>query len=59
MAHDDDTTERAPVSRRAFLKGGAAATGALSASLLPTVPAEAQLPDATDATRGGRPSSCA
>jgi aerobic-type carbon monoxide dehydrogenase small subunit (CoxS/CutS family) len=37
------------VSRRAFLKGGAAATGALSASLIPSVPAEAQLPDATDA----------
>ena len=48
MAHDDDTTERAPVSRRAFLKGGAAATGALSASILPSVPAEAQLPDAAD-----------
>ena len=48
MAHEDDTTERTSVSRRAFLKGGAAATGALSASLIPTVPAEAQLPDATD-----------
>lgn len=48
MAHDEDTTDRSSVSRRAFLKGGAAATGALSASLIPTVPAEAQLPDATD-----------
>jgi xanthine dehydrogenase YagT iron-sulfur-binding subunit len=49
VAHDEDTTERTSVSRRAFLKGGAAATGALSASLIPAVPAEAQLPDATDA----------
>ena len=48
MAHDDEAAQRGPVSRRAFLKGGAAATGALSASLIPTVPAEAQLPDATD-----------
>ena len=48
MAHEEDK-ERTSVSRRAFLKGGAAATGALSASLIPTVPAEAQLPDATDA----------
>ncbi len=35
------------VSRRAFLKGGAAATGALSAALIPGA-AEAQLPDATE-----------
>ena len=35
------------VSRRAFLKGGAAATGALSAALLPGT-AEAQLPDAIE-----------
>lgn len=48
MAGDEDTTGRTSVSRRAFLKGGAAATGALSASIIPTVPAEAQLPDATD-----------
>jgi len=33
-------------SRRSFLKGGAAATGALSASLIPGT-AEAQLPEAT------------
>ena len=48
MARDEDATGRSSVSRRAFLKGGAAATGALSASIIPTVPAEAQLPDATD-----------
>jgi xanthine dehydrogenase YagT iron-sulfur-binding subunit len=48
VAHDEDPKERAAVSRRAFLKGGAAATGALSASILPAVPAEAQLPDAID-----------
>ena len=47
MVDDDDLTGRAAVSRRAFLKGGAAATGALSASILPTV-SEAQLPDAID-----------
>ena len=35
------------VSRRAFLKGGAAATGALSAALLPDT-AEAQLPEAIE-----------
>ena len=44
MAEDDRNTP--PVSRRAFLKGGAAATGALTSSLLP-LPAEAQLPEAT------------
>jgi xanthine dehydrogenase YagT iron-sulfur-binding subunit len=48
VAHDDDTTERTSVSRRAFLRGGAAATGALSASLISPAPAEAQLPDAAD-----------
>jgi aerobic-type carbon monoxide dehydrogenase small subunit (CoxS/CutS family) len=42
--HDRDT---ASVSRRAFLKGGAMATSALSSSLLP-LPAEAQLPEATE-----------
>lgn len=42
-----DDTEKGIVSRRAFLKGGAAATGALSASLMADV-AEAQLPDATE-----------
>ena len=42
-----DSVEKGRVSRRAFLKGGAAATGALSASLIPDV-AEAQLPDATE-----------
>jgi len=41
-------TDKASVSRRAFLKGGAAATGALSAALIPGV-ANAQLPDATEA----------
>ena len=44
-----DNSDKGSVSRRAFLKGGAAATGALSAALIPTTPAEAQLPDATDA----------
>ena len=42
-----EDTDKGIVSRRAFLKGGAAATGALSASLLPDV-AGAQLPDATE-----------
>jgi xanthine dehydrogenase YagT iron-sulfur-binding subunit len=44
MADDDHDTRS--VSRRAFLKGGAVATGALSSSLLP-IPTEAQLPEAT------------
>jgi len=44
---DRDNTDTASVSRRAFLKGGAAATGALSASLIPGV-AGAQLPEATE-----------
>ena len=38
-----DNVDKGSVSRRAFLKGGAAATGALSATLIPGV-AEAQLP---------------
>ena len=42
----DDPRDTAAVSRRAFLKGGAMATGALSSSLLP-VPAAAQAPDVT------------
>jgi aerobic-type carbon monoxide dehydrogenase small subunit (CoxS/CutS family) len=40
--------DRFSASRRAFLKGGAAATGALSASLIPGA-ADAQVPDATTA----------
>lgn len=48
MADEDrEKTDTPSVSRRAFLKGGAAATGALSASLIPGV-AEAQLPEATE-----------
>lgn len=43
----EDERDKSAVSRRAFLKGGAVATGALSTSILPVVPAEAQLPDAT------------
>jgi xanthine dehydrogenase YagT iron-sulfur-binding subunit len=43
---DDDRDPRG-VSRRAFLRGGVLATGALSSSLLPQ-PAEAQLPEATE-----------
>jgi aerobic-type carbon monoxide dehydrogenase small subunit (CoxS/CutS family) len=42
----EDDRDKPSVSRRAFLKGGAIATGALSSSLLP-VTAEAQLPEAT------------
>jgi xanthine dehydrogenase YagT iron-sulfur-binding subunit len=45
VAEDDRDTPA--VSRRAFLKGGALATGALSSTLIPAVPADAQLPDAT------------
>ncbi len=44
MAKDD--RDKPSVSRRAFLRGGVIATGALSSSLLP-LPAEAQLPEAT------------
>lgn len=42
-----DHADKTAVSRRAFLKGGAAATGALTASLIPGT-AEAQLPEATE-----------
>ena len=45
MAHDDE--QKMTVSRRSFLRGGAIATGALSAALIPTVEAEGQqLPEA-------------
>jgi xanthine dehydrogenase YagT iron-sulfur-binding subunit len=44
---DDDRDPPDQVTRRAFLKGGAAATGALSSSLLPDT-AEAQLPEAVE-----------
>jgi len=42
-----DDSDKGIVSRRAFLKGGAAATGALSATLIPDM-AGAQLPDAIE-----------
>ncbi len=45
MAQDDQEKPELSVSRRAFLKGGAIATGALSSALIPTI-SEAQLPDA-------------
>lgn len=45
MAEDDHDPRS--VSRRAFLKGGAVATGALSSSILPDS-ADAQIPEATD-----------
>ena len=48
MADDDRDAPDQTVSRRAFLRGGALATGALSSTLIPTMPAEAQLPEATD-----------
>ena len=44
MATDDQHTSQS-VSRRAFLRGGAIATGALSAALIPAVEADAQLPE--------------
>ena len=47
MADDHRDNPDQSVSRRAFLKGGALATGALSSALIP-VPAEAQLPEATE-----------
>jgi aerobic-type carbon monoxide dehydrogenase small subunit (CoxS/CutS family) len=47
VADDDREQSEGAVSRRAFLKGGAAATGALSATLIPGV-ADAQLPLAKD-----------
>ncbi|MEQ1573068.1 MAG: (2Fe-2S)-binding protein [Vicinamibacterales bacterium] len=48
MANDD--REKLSVSRRAFLKGGALATGALSSTLIPLGPAEGadRAPEATD-----------
>ena len=50
MADDNrEKPEPTSVSRRAFLKGGAAATGALTSVLLPAALAEGQrLPDATE-----------
>jgi xanthine dehydrogenase YagT iron-sulfur-binding subunit len=47
MADDDRDTSEHSVSRRAFLKGGALATGALSSTLIPDA-AEAQLPVAVE-----------
>ena len=47
MASEDRDKSELSVSRRAFLKGGAIATGALSAALIPAV-GEAQLPDAVE-----------
>ena len=48
MANDDREKSEPSVSRRAFLKGSAIATGALSTVLIPTI-TEAQLPDAVEA----------
>ena len=45
MGHEDRDKPEISVSRRAFLKGSAIATGALSSALIPGV-ADAQLPDA-------------
>ena len=45
----DDNESKATVSRRAFLKGGAAATGAISSALIPSADVQAQVPVATDA----------
>jgi xanthine dehydrogenase YagT iron-sulfur-binding subunit len=47
MADDQRDTSKHSVSRRAFLKGGALATGALSSTLIPDT-AEAQLPEAVE-----------
>jgi xanthine dehydrogenase YagT iron-sulfur-binding subunit len=47
LASEDREKSELSVSRRAFLKGGAIATGALSAALIPAV-GEAQLPDAVE-----------
>lgn len=44
MDNDDQKKPDPSVSRRAFLKGGAIATGALSATVLPAADAESQLP---------------
>ncbi|MGH9255025.1 MAG: 2Fe-2S iron-sulfur cluster-binding protein [Vicinamibacterales bacterium] len=48
MASDDQKNPDASVSRRAFLKGSAVATGALSSTLIPAPDADAQLPVATE-----------
>ena len=45
---DDQRDNPNSVSRRAFLKGGALATGALSSTLIPDT-AETQLPEAVEA----------
>jgi xanthine dehydrogenase YagT iron-sulfur-binding subunit len=47
MADEDRDKPDLSVTRRAFLKGGALATGALSSTLMPA-PAEAQLPEAVE-----------
>lgn len=47
MADEDRDKPDLSVTRRAFLKGGALATGALSSTLLPDA-AEAQLPEAVE-----------
>ena len=47
MADDQRDKSKQSVSRRAFLKGGALATGALSSTLIPDT-AEAQLPEAVE-----------
>jgi aerobic-type carbon monoxide dehydrogenase small subunit (CoxS/CutS family) len=48
LDHDDRENTAQSVSRRAFLKGGAMATGALSSALIPVAPAEASVPEATE-----------
>jgi xanthine dehydrogenase YagT iron-sulfur-binding subunit len=48
MADDQREKPKHSVSRRAFLKGGALATGALSSTLIPDT-AESQLPEAVEA----------
>jgi aerobic-type carbon monoxide dehydrogenase small subunit (CoxS/CutS family) len=48
VARDDQKSPEPSVSRRAFLKGGAVATGALSSALIPAAEADAQLPVATN-----------
>ena len=48
MADDQRDKSTQSVSRRAFLKGGALATGALSSTLIPDT-AETQLPEAVEA----------
>jgi len=47
MADDQRDKSKQSVSRRAFLKGGALATGALSSTLIPDT-GEAQLPEAVE-----------